>query len=75
MIRLYYNRRGTLPWSVDYGDQASEVTVRAVHLEGVSGESRTNPRNRNPKKPSAWLELQGAQLTIRAGEAYISLET
>lgn len=59
MIRVYYNRRGPLPWSFDFGTQDTEVNVASIRLEGVTATSNADPENRDPDKPSAWLEIAG----------------
>lgn len=84
MVRMYFNKRGpkdSLPWSVDYGDQSSEIQVRTIHLERVTGdvkfdpkasyqgiEPATNPRSEVPK---AWIEFPDAELEISRGRARI----
>lgn len=58
LVRVYYNRRGQLPWSIDYGDQSSEVNLRAIQFSGVGhGHTNQDLTNRDPEKPTAWLEF------------------
>jgi hypothetical protein len=43
--RVYFNRWADAPnvWSVDSGTQATETNVREVHLEDVTGVTRSGP--------------------------------
>lgn len=59
-IRIYYNRRGPLPWSFDYGDQESETNLESIVLDHVYATSHIDAENRDPEKPSAWLEVEAA---------------
>lgn len=74
MVRVYFNNRSTrdgLPWSVDYGAPNSEIQVRGIELEDISGEARFDPKEDRPNTPKAWIEFPEASLSIVRGIATI----
>jgi hypothetical protein len=58
--RVYFNRWADAPlvWSVDHGTQATEVNVREVHFDGISGVTRSGPGD-NQSSPTVWIEVHG----------------
>lgn len=64
--RVYYNRSVDWPqcWSVDEGDQSSEINVCGVKMIGVPLVTRELPPEQravvdNKVTPSAWFEVDG----------------
>lgn len=72
--RVYYNRANEAPqvWSVDEGDQTTELNVIAVRCmvpcETVVGESV--PDSERSNRPAVWLRAEGV-LRVERGVAYI----
>lgn len=78
--RVYFNREREYPqcWSVDQGDQAREINVCAVRLDGctavsrvLSVEERELKRLHADRHPFAWLEVDG-YMTVDDGVAVFS---
>lgn len=69
MIRVYYNKRGPLPWLLDWGSFDTAINVQNVVIEGVHAESRYDASNKDPNKPTGWLEIQQANVQISGGTA------
>lgn len=61
MLRLYFNRRGPLPWSVDRGPGTEEFTFKKVILQGRGRTVYTPlaPGEDPEAVPCAWIELDG----------------
>lgn len=81
-FRIYFNRELDWPqcWSVDEGDQTTEVNVCGFRIEDcptVSASLSPDLRKRlqldGSKHPVAWLEVQGA-LRLERGVAVIAPE-
>jgi len=71
--RVYFNRKREAPqvWSIDEGNQASEVNVIAFHVyPGCTVGSRFNGEPANDNSPSAWIEVVCDNLVLRNGVAY-----
>lgn len=70
--RFYFNRHAEAPqvWSVDEGDQTTEVNVKQVVCY-VKATSHYNGTKVNPDSPSAWFEVENARLSIIGGVAHI----
>lgn len=72
--RVFFNRLSEAPqvWSVDEGDQSSEINVSAVSLVRCSAETKFNPAETDTlNKPKAWFEVRG-HLRIVQGVAVIT---
>lgn len=71
--RIYFNRWAEAPqiWSVDEGDQSSEINVINVVFKDIEGLTKYNPNGDNTNTPRAWFEVKG-KLTISGGIAYIT---
>jgi hypothetical protein len=71
--RYYFNRWAELPqvWSVDQGDQTSEINVIAVRTEGCVTVTGCDPSETiNRDRPKVWVEAVGV-LSIENGIAVI----
>lgn len=65
MIRLYFNRRGGLPWSVDEGSGTPEQLFARVAVGPVYGNTIYKPLNPDQDKneiPCAWIEYPDCEL-------------
>lgn len=72
MIRVYYNKRGGLPWSVDFGTTDSEIQVRHIHFEFIAkGQTRTDFDQKDPEQPTGWIEFEDVQLRMVDRDAFI----
>lgn len=62
-IRAYFNHRRSYPnvWSVDSGDQSSEMNVPSIISQGVSL-WKTSGMERNDISPVAWVEWTSARI-------------
>ncbi len=72
--RVYFNRANEAPqvWSVDEGDQGSEINVAEVRLVNCTAETKCDLGMQvNPDHPKAWIEVFGT-LRIEEGVAVIS---
>lgn len=60
MIRLYFNKRGQLPWSIDSGPGTTEKSYRTIHTiaHGVSRFRAGVPLSET--EPVAWVEFPRA---------------
>lgn len=64
--RIYFNRRDEFPWSVDNGDQSTEINVASVKCHRISLDSEFNPAIKpNKDVPCAWLVAQHAILEVK----------
>jgi hypothetical protein len=73
--RLYYHRTENAPqvWSVDSGNQGSEIHVQWVILgKGVEATTVFDV-NAPLGAPKGWLEVSGAILSVRDGTAYLEV--
>jgi hypothetical protein len=76
-LRLYFNRCGGKPWSVDAGDGSPEFQFAAVKV-GYVGTTVYKPLaiDRNPAEvPCAWIEFENAQLLVTGESAAILIDT
>lgn len=75
VVRLYYNKSGPFPWSVDEGGGDSEQQVKEVLIMGVNGHTREAACTpKDPERmPAAWLEYPGGKLRVVCGVAVIYL--
>jgi hypothetical protein len=66
MIRLYFNKHGERPWSVDQGTQATEKTFWEVkiHAEGFSRYEPLKPGQSSHLVPCAWIQFPGAKAVV-----------
>ncbi len=75
MVRLYFNRHGAKPWSLDRGDGTPESQVTKVYAHWVALESCCVPlaAGDDPEvKPCAWIEFYKADFKVlRDGTAVI----
>lgn len=68
--RIYYNRRDELPWSIDNGDQSTEINVSSVRCHRISLDSGFDQSIKpNRDVPCAWLTAQHAILEVKDGVA------
>lgn len=73
-IRLYYNKRGPLPWSVDEGVDTEEKQVKEVLVLEVNGHTRVDFTFDTvcfPDRPSAWMEFTRASVRVIDNTAVI----
>jgi hypothetical protein len=65
-FRIYANREGEFPWSIDSGTQADEVHVRDFDYCGCSGYSMTDfsVRTGDENQPKWWIVVHRAVLEI-----------
>lgn len=74
LYRFYFNRLNEAPqiWSVDEGNQSSEINVTAISLVGCNAISRSNLGETDTEnKPKAWFEVVGT-LQLVDGVAVIT---
>lgn len=72
--RVYFNRHAEFPtvFSVDEGDQSSEINVARVEGHRVNFEFHYDPNVKiNPDTPSAWMTVHHAVLQVREGTAHL----
>jgi len=76
VYRVYYNRSLDWPqcWSIDEGDQSSEINVIGFELNGATaisaGLTPEEKQQINPRDtPAAWLRVHCSQMDIRNGIA------
>jgi len=71
--RVYFNRKNEAPqiWSVDEGDQTSEINVKDWKLHRCDADSREDLSVKvNPDTPTAWVEVIHATRQIIHGVAH-----
>jgi hypothetical protein len=74
MIRLYFNKRGGEPWSIDCGPGTPESTHGRVLIE-TDGRAVYDPKaGDNQNTPTAWIEFPRGTLIERNGTALILKE-
>ena len=64
-IRLYFNRRGQLPWSVDEGAGTHErlfATVAIGAVGGVTIYATLEPNQSPTETPCAWIEYRNCEV-------------
>jgi hypothetical protein len=71
MIRLYFNKRGELPWSVDTGPGTKEYQTKqvAVLCSCLTKTRKLKPHEGPDEVPSAWLECGTNYSGIEGGKA------
>lgn len=73
--RVYFNRKNEAPqvFSVDEGDQSTEINVARVEGDRVSFRFHYDPAVKvNPDTPTAWMVVEYATLQVRNGCAHFS---
>lgn len=68
--RIYFNRKVEAPqvWSVDEGDQSSEINVQWVEFQNCSvGSFYDNLVGVNPDTPCAWFQVYAVAEFTRGG--------
>ena len=74
-LRLYFNRHGRLPWSVDEGAGTRErlfATVAIGAVEGVTIYAALEPNQNQTETPCAWIEYRNCEVaTSGSGDAPI----
>jgi hypothetical protein len=58
--RIFFNRKNEQPqvWSLDEGDQSTEINISSFLLHNVSADSHWDPSVKpNPDTPSAWITV------------------
>jgi hypothetical protein len=72
-VRLYFNRAGDKPWSLDSGPGTKELQVNQVSLRNIAGRAIFSPASGdNLATPTAWLELYDCEVALVDGEAILS---
>ena len=75
MLRLYFNRHGELPWSIDEGPGTPERQFKDIVISGVYGEAVYEPLKAGDdpqKQPCAWIEFRECELGVgRESTAWI----
>lgn len=67
VVRLYFNKHGKRPWSVDYGPGTEERTFQHVTVSWT-GTTVYRPGTGDDNTPCAWIEYQGA-MVIDSGDS------
>lgn len=68
MLRLYFNKRGDRPWSIDQGTDTPEQTFVEVFV-AVIGTTRFDPSHLGSlAAPCAWLEFEDAKLRLHSSD-------
>jgi hypothetical protein len=81
MIRLYFNRHGDLPWSVDSGPGTKEFKFKVVRIAPGIRDVVTMYRpllpDQNPEElPCAWLQIRDARVMItERGVEYAEIQS
>lgn len=61
--RVYFNRRGEFPWSVDKGPGTTELQTKKVTFDRVSAEAHLDPSaGDNERSPTAWFLLKNVRM-------------
>lgn len=61
--RVYFNRRGELPWSVDRGPGTTELQTKRIVFERVNAEAHFDPSaGDNERSPTAWFLLKNVRM-------------
>lgn len=70
-FRVYFNRRGELPWSFDSGRGTEEIQVKDFTLHSISGNSKFDPSaGDNENSPTAWIEVIYSVVEVRDNVAH-----
>lgn len=73
LYRVYFNRLNEAPqiWSVDEGEQTTEINVIGVSIHDCVVETKCDLKETvNRDRPRAWLEVRG-MLSVAGGIAVI----
>ncbi len=75
MFRIYFNRHSDFPlvWSVDQGDQSTEINVKRVVTRGVRTYTDGGVGD-NVNSPTVWIVVEGGNLQVIEDIAYIMPE-
>jgi hypothetical protein len=69
MLRLYFNIRGSLPWSIDEGDPSSERMFSTVELRDITGRAVFDRETTG--QPCAWIAFENAGLKVEGSHALL----
>jgi hypothetical protein len=73
VVRLYFNRHGEKPWSVDFGPGTTEYQTERVVVNDVSGYSVYAPdAGDNKITPTAWIIFRRA--AVMAEDSDVSIQ-
>lgn len=67
--RVYFHKRNgddPVVWSVDQGDQKSELHVQWFSFVGMTAQSHRNLEAK-PGEPSGWIQLEGVKAEFGGG--------
>ena len=64
IIRLYFNKGGALPWSVDTGIGTKEYNAVWVEIQAYGRTVYASDAGDNVKTPTAWLQFKNCFLTV-----------
>jgi hypothetical protein len=64
LLRLYFNRRGDRPWSIDRGPGTEECTFEDVNVFGAAFTRFDPEKIGNENFPCAWLEYTYAIVEV-----------
>jgi hypothetical protein len=72
VIRVYFNKRGPRPWSVDKGTGTKELTFKSVSLQAANGIALFDPKaGDNLNSPTAWIEFADAVMLANGSHVII----
>lgn len=72
LARVYFNRHGPLPWSVDSGPGTPEMQTQSVTMLAAYSETVYDPSaGDNIDTPTAWIEVRGRVEIEQRGERII----
>lgn len=72
LVRVYFNKGGPLPWSVDTGPGTEESNAVGIVMLGC-GKTVFDPQaGDNVKTPTAWIEFENMFITTQCGVIVIS---
>jgi len=63
LVRVYFNKRGGLPWSVDTGSGTEEFQTGAVNIRCHSQTVYDTKAGDDENTPTAWLEIRDAGIS------------
>lgn len=62
--RIYFNKRGEYPWSIDEGFQTLEINVKRIIGDRCVIKSVYTGEVVNENSPVAWFEIEALNLEI-----------
>lgn len=66
-MRIYFNKQGDRPWSVDDGPMTPEDTYPSIELHGVSGKFVYEEKaGDNINMPTAWFQVTDEKVSERS---------